>query len=482
MPEHASRADKTIGCARVAAGPWDETPTKTRANRIGSLRREMVDVRDEIAEVVSSETGKTRDEALQSDVLATLEVLRYLEKNAVRLLRPESVATPFVFGAGESYVEYRPRGVVLVIAPWNNPVQLSLVPAASALVAGNAVILKPSERTPRTGRLISSLCRRAGFSDDVLQVVDGGPDIARALIESRPDMIFFTGGTTNGHAVLKAASRHLIPVILELGGKDPMIVFADADLDRAVQAVVYGAFTHAGQHCVSVKRLYVEQSAYDLFVARVAEATRAVAATPDWGRVMDEDARATAVEQVREAIAGGARVLVPEEVGRAGAEPTLVVDATNEMRVVREETFAPVLAAMSFEDEDDVVRLANDSSFGLNASVWSGDPVRARRVAHRLETGNVYVNNVLINIGNPHLPFGGVKSSGLGRYHGPEGVRAFCRETSVMVSRAKRKTEPNWFPHNEERRKAVQEVIRLRHGDVGFLRRVWTWLRLLRRL
>ena len=489
MVEHATQTDMPIErakavllAAQVASGKWGETSPDARAGCIGAMRREIVAARDEIVDVVSSETGKTTGEALHSDVLATLEILLYLERNAERLLRPEKAKTPFVFGARESYVEYKPLGVVLVIAPWNNPLQLALVPAASALVAGNAVLLKPSERTPRTGKLISTLCRRAGLPDDVLQVVDGGPDVAQALIDSRPDIIFFTGGTKNGRSVLEAASRQLIPVILELGGKDPMIVFADAHLDRAAQAAVYGAFSHAGQHCVSVKRLYVQESVYGEFLERVAEETRALAATSHWGRVMDERAQAVALEQVQEAVAAGARLLVPDDLTRAGAEPTLVRDATNTMRIMREETFAPVLSAMPFEDEDDAVRLANDSEFGLNASVWSDDATRAKRVAHHLETGNVYVNNVLINIGNPHLPFGGVKSSGLGRYHGPEGVRAFCNRTAVMVSDRKRKAEPNWFPHDEEKRHAVEEFIRLRYGDVGFLRRIWGWLRLLRRV
>ena len=476
------RLGTVLTAARAASEAWGEVPPEARAVRVGVLRREIVGARDAIARVVSSETGKTRSEALLSDVLATLELLRYLEKNAVRLLRPERAKTPFVFGASESYVEYHPRGVVLVIAPWNNPLQLSLVPVVSALAAGNAVILKPSERTPRTGNLISSLCRRAGFSKDVLQVVDGGPDVAKALVENRPDMIFFTGGTTGGRAVLVAASRQMTPIILELGGKDPMIVFADADLDRAAGAAVYGAFSHAGQHCVSVKRLYVEHDIYASFLERLAEQTRALSSTPDWGRVMDDRVRATAREQVEEAVAAGARLLVPDDMARAGTEPTLVADTTNNMRTMREETFAPVLSAMPFQNEQDAIRLANDSSFGLNASVWSKDLIRARRVVHRLETGNAYVNNVLINIGNPHLPFGGVKTSGLGRYHGPEGLRAFCRETAVMVSRATRKAEPNWFPHSEAKLKAVEEVIRLRYGDIGLLRRAWGWLRLLRRL
>ncbi len=475
-------AKTVMAAARAAACSWGVTPAEVRAVCMGALRREIVRARDEIVRVVSLEAGKTPDEVLYSDLLPTLETLLYLAKNTVRLLRPRRAPSPMIFRASKSHVEYRPRGVVLVIAPWNNPFQLSLVPVASALAAGNAVILKPSERTPETGKLVAQLCERSGLPAGVLQVVPGDPDAAKALVDERPDMVFFTGGTANGRAVLAAAGRHLIPVILELGGKDPMIVFFDADLDRAAKGAVYGAFAHAGQHCISVKRLYVERSVYDSFMELVATETRSLAATPDWGRVMDDRAGKMALEQVQEAVSKGARLVVPGNKDRAGTEPTLIVDATHEMRIMREETFAPVLAAMRFESEEEAVRLANDSPFALNASVWSHDTERARRVVRRLETGNAYVNNVLINVGNPYLPFGGVKWSGIGRYHGPEGLRSFCVEKSVMFSRSSQASEPHWFPCVAEKRKAVEEIIELRYGEMGRLRRAWGWLRLLRRL
>jgi len=468
--------------ARAASRTWRGVAAHERAARIGSLLREVFRRRNEIVRCVCSEAGKTAAEALLSDILPTLEMLRYLEHNAARLLRPRRVSTPLIYSSSASHVEYRPRGVVLVIAPWNNPFQLSVVPIAFALAAGNAVVLKPSERTPATGALTGELCQAAGLPNHEVQVARGGPEVAQALIAERPDLVFFTGGAEGGRGVLAAAAGQPTPVILELGGKDPMIVFADADRERAARAAVYGAFAHAGQHCVSIKRLLVEHTLYDAFLERVAEQTRALAATGDWGRVVDERAKAGAVEQVREALAAGARLVVPNDVTTAAAEPTLVADCTPTMRLMQEETFAPVLAAMSFLTEDEAVRRANDSPFGLNASVWSGDSERSARVVGRLDTGNVYVNNVLINTGNPHLPFGGVKASGFGRYHGPEGLRAFCVATSVMVDRSRRRTEANWFPHDDAKLETVDELIGLRYGNFGWLRRLRGWLRLLRRL
>ena len=468
--------------ARSRSLDWRQVGVSDRAAFVGRLRREIVRSRDEVVRVVRSETGKTRAEVLLSDLLPALELLRYIERNAADVLGPRKVPTPFIFFRSSSRVEYKPRGVVLVIAPWNNPFQLSLVPVVSALAAGNAVILKPSERTPETGRCLERLCQRARLEADVLQVMCGGGDAAEALIAAGPDMVFFTGGTRNGRAVLSAAAERLIPVVLELGGKDPMIVFADADLDRAVRAALYGAFAHAGQHCVSVKRLYIEAPVYDVFLDRLVAATRRLAETEEWGRATDHRAVADARRQVRAALNDGAKLLVPDAEDRAAETPTLVADAGRTTRLMQEETFAPVLAARPFRDQDEAVELANDSPFGLNASVWSGDLGRAERVAARLDTGNVYVNGVLINIGNPYLPFGGVKQSGLGAYHGPEGLRVFCRQTSVMTSRGAQRTEPGWFPHGQEKADAIDELIDLRYGERGWLDRVFGWVRLLRRL
>jgi acyl-CoA reductase-like NAD-dependent aldehyde dehydrogenase len=470
-----------MSTARAAFCKWRDVIPVERARRVGALIREILHARPRITQTISEETGKTPFEVLSTDLLATLENLRYLCRNAPEVLRPSKRPTPFIFVAAESYVEYRPRGVVLVIAPWNNPFQLALLPAATALVAGNSVILKPSERTPKTGRLIGELCDRAGFPNDVMHVFTGGPDAARSLIDSRPDMIFFTGGTENGLSIAATAARRMIPVILELGGKDPMIVLADANLDRAAAAAVYGAFAHGGQHCVSVKRLYVEDVIYDAFLRKVEGMTRALAATSDWGSVMDDRARATALIQVREAVDQGARLVFPDDIDRAGSVPTLVADGTPEMRLMREETFAPVLAAARFKDDDEAVRLANESSYGLNSSIWSGDPERCKRMASRLETGNVYINGTLINIGNPYLPFGGVKRSGMGRYHGPEGIRAFCTESSIMVGRSSRRSESAWFPHDEGKLQTVTDLMDLRYGEMGLLKRMIGWVKLFRR-
>jgi acyl-CoA reductase-like NAD-dependent aldehyde dehydrogenase len=315
-----------------------------------------------------------------------------------------------------------------------------------------------------------------------VEVVPGGAEVGQALVDAGPDMVLFTGAAANGPDVLRASAPHLIPVILELGGKDPMLVFEDADLERAANAAVYGAFAHAGQHCVSVKRLYVQEGVRPRLLDLLEEKTRDLAGKDEWGEVREglvlEDAR----EQVRGALEDGARLLFPDDETRAATVPTLIADATHAMRIMREETFAPVLPVAGFGSEEEAAQLANDCPYGLNASVWSRDGERCERVVRRLETGNVFVNDVLTNIGNPHLPFGGAKRSGLWHYHGEQGLLQFCRPVAIMENRGHAEAELGWFPHDEAKAEVFDELIQLRYGDTGLIERAVRWLKLGRRL
>jgi acyl-CoA reductase-like NAD-dependent aldehyde dehydrogenase len=468
--------------ARASAKRWRQVPLAERGDLLADLRRHIVRSRCDIIAQICAETNKSRAEALISDILPTLEILHYTERNFAHILSPDHRTTPLLYRDCQSRVEYRPRGVVLVISPWNNPFQLSVVPVISALAAGNAVVLKPSERTPKTGALAGQLCHEAGIPGDLLQVASGGGEAGERLVASGPDMIFFTGGVKNGRSVLQAAAENFIPVILELGGKDPMIVFSDVNLPRALNALTYGAFAHSGQHCISTKRLYVQATIYESFLQQLKSKIRDVPEANHGCGVADENVLAKARSQVQEALEAGARLILPGDPAKAATEPTLLADVDHTMRIMKEETFAPVVAAQSFRDKEEALRLANDCPFGLNASVWSEDLEMCETLIERLETGNVFVNNVFTNVGNPHLPFGGVKNSGLGRYHGPEGLRSFCRTHSVMISDNRKQKEPNWFPHTQERMSDIEELIELRHGERGLLQRLSGWIKLLWRM
>lgn len=444
--------------ARAAFLVWSRTSLRERVQLLRRLRLVIVERLDELAEVVAVATGKPLAEVVTTELLPVLDTIAYLEKLGPRTLRRRRMPTPlFLFGK-TSYIEYRPRGVVLVISPWNYPFQLSVIPLVTALMAGNVVILKPSEVTPSVGILVEDLFTQAALSDGVIQVAHGDGSLGAALVQGRPDYIFFTGSVHTGKLIQAEAAKHLIPTTLELSGHDAMIVFADARLERAVRGAVWGAFMNCGQTCLAVERIYVERAVYRPFVRLLAEQ----AARLEQGRcgstfaysdlgVMTSDRQVDIVkEHVADALAKGAKLLVgtPPDRWRGRVIPPIVLtDVTDDMLVARRETFGPVVTVAPFDTEDEAVALANASVYGLGASVWSGDRRRAEQVASRLETGSVAINDVIIPIANPHLPFGGVKQSGLGSYHGAAGLKAFSREKAVMVDRLGRGTEVNWFPY-----------------------------------
>ena len=261
--------ETTFKTARQAFTQWKKKTIPERVAYVSALRKIIVKNLDSIIACISESANKVSMEALNSDILPTLEMMKYYEKQAPKILAPKKKKTSFLFFNHDAYVEYKPLGVVLIITPWNCPFQLALVPLVSALLAGNAVILKPSELTPKAGDLIGDLCHKARLPNDLVQVVLGGKDMGEALIQARPDKIFFTGSARAGKSIMAAAAKNMIPLVLELGGKDPMIVFEDADIDRAVEAAVYGAFAHAGQFCVAVERLYVQEPVFEKFVSKI---------------------------------------------------------------------------------------------------------------------------------------------------------------------------------------------------------------------
>lgn len=446
--------------ARAAFMSWGKTSVRERIRLLQNLRFLIIDYLDEIVRVIEESTGKPGVEILTSDVLSTIDMIHYIEKHADRILSRKKVSTPLLLFDKRSYVEYKPKGVVLVISPWNFPFQLAMEPVLSALVAGNTVIIKPSEVTPLVGKMIEELFERAEFPKDVVQVAHGDGELGAALVQGLPDHIFFTGSVCAGKEVQENAAKNLIPTTLELGGKDPMIVFADAPFERAVHGALWGGLTNSGQVCMSVERLYVETSIYDEFVnSLVGEVERLRSGTgqgDDLGAMTWIGQIEVIKEHVEDALSKGAKLLTGKKPDAWNTEqglliePMVLVDVTQDMRVMREETFGPIIPIVPFDSEEEVVRLANDTVYGLSASVWTSDLNRGKRIARELTAGNVVINDVIVSIANHHLPFGGVKHSGLGRYHGKVGLRTFCHETSVMVDSGRRQKEVNWFPYAEK--------------------------------
>lgn len=466
------QVEQAMTRARIAYQGWSGTSLSERLSYLPRIRQYLVDHGEEIARKISEATGKIAMEAYLTEIFVTIDTIRFYEKHAHQMLSDQPVPTPLVLWPKKSYIHYKPMGVVAVISPWNYPFQLAVIPVLSALVAGNTVILKPSEVTPSTGLLIEEMFAAVSMPEGVVTVLHGGREVGAALVASRPDKIFFTGSVNTGKKIMAAASEHLIPVELELGGKDPMIIFEDAHLERAANGALWGAFTNSGQVCMSVERLYVHEKVYPEFLRLVTEKAKALRqgypAQAEVGSMTSAGQIAIVREHVEEALAAGATLVtggIPSTDSMFIA-PTILTNVTSEMKIMRDETFGPVLPIMTFTSEEEAIRLANSSPYGLNASVWSADKTKADRVARQLDSGNVCINDVIISYANPHLPFGGVKQSGIGRYRGPSGLQAFTHSISVIHDPGKRKREFNWYPYTKDQETTFVGLTNLLYGKL----------------
>lgn len=466
----------TLKAAREASKLWARVPVEERARRLERVCDVMVARRDEIARLVSAETGKPRVEALGHEVLACLDGIQYYVRNAGRLLAPQRIRHRFLRTTRSTYV-YEPWGVVAVITPWNFPLYLTNAVTMSALFAGNAVINKPSEFTPLTADLYAELLDEAGLPEGVFQVLQGGGATGAALVDARPDKVTFTGSVATGRKVAMACAQHLIPHTLELGGKDPAIVLEDADLQRAARGIVWGAFCNAGQVCASIERVYVDDRVADEFTNLVVDHTLRLRQGIDSEHDVDVGPMANQQQfdkvrgQVDAAMAAGARALVGgqprESTGPDSGlfyEPTVLVDVDDSMDVAREETFGPVLPIMRVRDEEDALEKANASDYGLTATVWTKKRARAESLARRLNFGAVYVNDHLTPSGAAEVSWGGVKYSGVGKTRGPEGLRDMCHLKHIAHERLPLSRSPQWYPYETRSYRTISELIATAFG------------------
>ncbi|MGA8272929.1 MAG: aldehyde dehydrogenase family protein [Candidatus Sulfotelmatobacter sp.] len=438
--ECANESDvlSAVKLARAAQRSWAEIGVSGRIAVLREFQRKLHERKSEVAEAITREAGKPLAEALTTEVLVVLDAARFLIENAYRLLRDEplphgSIATKLKSGK----LVREPYGVIGIISPWNYPFSIPATETLAALVAGNVVVLKPSEFTPLVALELDSLLHAAGVPKDVFQVLIGDGATGAALIHSQIDKLVFTGSVATGKRIAVSAAERLLPVVLELGGKDPMLVLDDADVDVASSAAVWGAFLNAGQACLSVERCYVHRNLYEEFLKACAEKTKHLIVNhgldhnAEIGPMIHERQLRNVELQVEDAVAHGARVLAGgtrfPELGPNFYKPTVLADVTHEMRVMREETFGPVLPVAAFDDDDEAVKLANDSEFGLAASLWTRDCTRGERLARRIQAGTVMVNDVVSCFGISEAPHGGMKSSGIGRTHGRFGLEEMVR-------------------------------------------------------
>ncbi|HTW11944.1 MAG TPA: succinic semialdehyde dehydrogenase [Solirubrobacteraceae bacterium] len=463
------------GRARAAQQSWAARAFSERAAIMLRAQKWMVDNSDRVIDTVVGETGKTVEDAQLNDFGYTLGALGFWAKHAAGYLADERVSSwvsPVTIGKRLT-VRYEPHGLVGVIGPWNFPIVNAFGDCIPALMAGNAVILKPSEVTPLSSLLMAEMLAECGLPPDVFQIATGDGATGAALI-SLVDCVMFTGSTRTGRAVARAAAEALIPCYLELGGKDPMLVCADADIERAANAASYYSMNNAGQVCISIERVYVEEPVYDDFVRRVTENVKALrqgaprgAGSVDVGAVIFPPQLEIVDAHVQDAVAKGATVLTGGHAHRDGGrfyEPTVVVDVDHGMELMREETFGPVVPIMKVKDVDEGVRLANDSPYGLQASVWTRDLERGREIARRLQVGAVCVNDAQMNYSAFNLPMGGWKSSGIGARHGAGGIRKYCKTQSLMVTGLALKRDPFMFPYSSARTGLLRRFLALVYG------------------
>lgn len=467
-----------VSRARAAQPSWAALSSGDRVRVLRKFQRLLHEHKSEIAKLITQEAGKPYVEALLTEVLVVLDAARFLIENAAAFLREQPVPHgSLAMKAKTGRILREPHGVIAIVSPWNYPLSIPAVDALAALVTGNAVVLKPSEFTSLIALKLESLLHSAGVPKAIFQVVIGDGATGAALLNSEIDKLIFTGSVPTGKRIAQAAAPRVLPVVLELGGKDPMLVLEDAEVDVASSAAVWGAFVNAGQACLSVERCYVHRSLYEQFLdACVAKTGRlhvgnGMDPQTDVGPMIHERQLRIVNAQVEEAKAQGARVLAGgsplPELGPHFYAPTVLAEVTHDMRIMREETFGPVLSVAPFTSDEEAIRLANDSEFGLAASIWTRNSKRGEAIAHQINAGTVMVNDVITCFGISEAPHGGVKSSGIGRGHGRFGLEEMVRVKYLDTDRLPRMKKLWWYGYGESFTRQMEGFV-----DLQFARRL----------
>ncbi len=450
-----------VARAREVQPEWSDWGVRNRVKVLQRFQQILLERKEHVARRITKEAGKPYVESLLTEVFVVLDAARFLADHAYSILRDEHLPYGNLAVKPKSgRILREPYGVIGIISPWNYPFSTPASEVIAALVAGNAVVLKPSEFTPLIALELQSLLREAGVPEDVFHVLPGEGATGAALVGSAIDKLIFTGSVPTGRKIAQTAADRLLPVVLELGGKDPMLVLDDAEVDVVSSAAVWGAFANAGQACLSVERCYVHEKLYPEFVALCADKARKLRvgngmdAATEVGPMINERQLRIVESHVEDARSRGARILAGgsrlRELGPTFFAPTVLADVDHTMQIMREETFGPVLPITSFRHDDEAVRLANDSEFGLAASIWTRDRARGENLARRIQAGTVMVNDVMSCFSISEAPHGGMKASGIGRTHGRWGLEEMARVKYVDIDLLPKMKKVWWFGYGGE--------------------------------
>ncbi|MCS6901976.1 MAG: aldehyde dehydrogenase family protein [Myxococcales bacterium] len=469
-----------VASARRAQEAWGLLPVQERCERLLRFRDALVDRAEELVDLLNREAGKPRIEALLHEVIVLVDLTTWYAQHGPEILAPREVPL-HLLKHRRAVIHYRPRGVIGIISPWNFPLVIPFGDAVAALVTGSAVVIKPSEVTPLIALKAKEIWDATGLSPDLLQVVCGYSDTGAALIDAGVQKVVFTGGVASGKRVAAACGERLIPCVMELGGKAPLIACADADLERTANAIVYGGFANSGQVCISVERVYAHQAIYDQLLDRVVELTKALRqgdptrSEVEVGAIIFEKQCEIAEKHIEDALAKGAELRIGGKRAPGPGrffQPTILAHCNHSMTVMTQEIFGPIVPFMKVADEDEALRLANDCHLGLNAYVFTSDRERGERIAERVEAGAVLVNDVFTNY-PAEIPFGGIKQSGFGRIHGEDALRDLAETRTITVDRLPSPSrDPMWYPYSEKAYRWFSKGFRVLYGRGSVLQKL----------
>ncbi len=461
--------ESILESAKESAGVYNHTSLTERKKLVRSYRKAIINKTDQFVDLIQSETGKSYQDAVM-EFFVGVDLVTILLGYSKKALSPNKRSIGYYLHK-KGWVEYHPHGVAGIISPWNYPFILALSPVIEALLAGNTVLLKPSEHTPLIGNLLKDTFNEISDDKRIFQTIIGTADTGKILVESsKTDIICFTGSTAVGKVIAASCGEQLKPCILELGGKDAMIVLDDANLERASNACIWGGFSNAGQTCISVERVYVFDSVFDQFSELIKKKIALVSCgtTPNdqIGAMTMAAGRDKVKQQIAEIKSSCKEIYSSDKFPKNGGQffpPTIVFEPDENGEVCREESFGPVITVSRVDSDKEAVEKANDNRYGLAASVFTSNKKRGRRIAGLLQAGQVTINDIQTGYGIGSLPFGGVKESGMGRVHGVEGLRSFSRITSVVETRFAFRSEPWWYSGIKSLPKWISRFIKIRY-------------------